>query len=99
MFDMSIVPAFTTSAPEVNVRTMVLQVVLVASLVAIGGSTAQPPPSQETLKCRLEPSFAARRGLRNKRYCEILLIQGAGQRLRGCVYNTVCDNECPAESW
>jgi hypothetical protein len=73
---------------------------LVSSLFGFGCSTSHPRPSQNTSECRLEPHFAAEGGYRNKRYCEILLINGIGPTLTGCVYNTVCvDQGCPADRW
>lgn len=51
-----------------------------------------------------DPSVAASSGaaqdsLRDYRYCEILLIRGVADNLRGDVYNTVGLNDCPAEQW
>jgi len=48
------------------------------------------------------PSAAASRvgkGLRGRRYCEILLAHAAGGRLSADVYNTYPLNDCPADAW
>lgn len=52
------------------------------------------------LSCELattEPHTSS--DMRDKRYCEILFMQGAGPRTTGCVYTTWGLNDCPAEQW
>lgn len=80
-------------------KTTFRHLVLISSLFGIGCSTTVTPSSQSSSQCRLEPSPAVHRDYRDKRYCEILVIQGVGPKLTGCVYNTLCDNDCPAEPW
>lgn len=80
-------------------KMTVLPVILVSSLFGIGCSTTATRPSQNTTQCRLEPSPAVHRDFRDTRYCEILLIQGVGPTLTGCVYNTLCNNTCPPVQW
>ena len=41
----------------------------------------------------------ARRDLRDLRYCELLVMKRDGISLQATVYNTMGQNDCPAEAW
>jgi haloalkane dehalogenase len=56
-------------------------------------------PIRQAPACTLEQSFARSDDLRGDRYCEILLVQGTGNDISGCVYNTIGLSDCPAEAW
>lgn len=37
--------------------------------------------------------------LRNKRYCEIIVVKGRFLNLKGTVYNTAGNSDCPSDKW
>jgi hypothetical protein len=53
----------------------------------------------QRLTCDLQPGPNQSKDMRDRRYCEILALQGTGERLTGCVYNTITLNDCPPARW
>ncbi len=72
-----------------------------ALALAILLALAAPSPQRKPLPCELTkvdpPGVMS--GMRDYRYCEILLLHAAGQRATGCVYNTTNLNHCPPAKW
>jgi hypothetical protein len=91
-------------------RTIMLAVVVGCVLAAgCGGGESRdasaPPADTAATSGSASASDAAgsgrvsQGGLRDYRYCEILVIHGVGDSIVGDVYNTVGLNECPQSQW
>src|ERR1041385_3092719 len=69
--------------------------------LAILLALAAPSPQRKPLPCELPkadpPTLLT--GMRDYRYCEILLLHDVGQRATACVYNTTTVNHCPPRQW
>ena len=72
-----------------------------ALALAILLALAAPSSQRKPLPCDLPkvdpPGLMT--GMRDYRYCEILLLHAAGQGATGCVYNTTTLNSCPPAKW
>jgi hypothetical protein len=62
---------------------------------------AVPSPQRKPLPCELPKADppALLTGMRDYRYCKILLLHAAGQSATACVYNTTKVNHCPPREW
>ena len=76
---------------------MTIPTLALAILLAL----AAPSPHRKPLPCDLPKADPPNQltGMRDYRYCEILLLHAAGMSATGCVYNTTTVNMCPPAKW
>ena len=92
------VPAPTAGSRRPRLWATVLATGLL--LTSCGDSGATSPRSTTTPAPTTSLTRAARaEGMRDKRYCEVLLVRVADGRATADVYNTFPLNDCPAPLW
>lgn len=69
------------------------------SIAVFSLAVACTTPLRQAPSCNLQQTSGTRDNLRDARYCEILLFQGRGNNISGCVYNTLGLNDCPQDQW
>jgi hypothetical protein len=91
----------------VVVRSAAIAVVLTVLLVGCGSSSDDAAPASSTTTVPAEttttPSQQAdtptKDGLRDVRYCEVLLLRTEGGEYTAEVWNTLGENDCPQAQW
>lgn len=89
-------------------RTAAIAVVLIVLLAGCGSSSDDAAPASTTAPAAVEdttttPSQQAdtptKDGLRDVRYCEVLLLRTEGSEYSAEVWNTLGENDCPQAQW